>query len=667
MEPKIEEVEVEPQLVSHPRAKSKVWKYFGFDMEEDEVGKRAHCRLCLAQIGYSGNTTNLYAHLQRHHPDAFMEFEKGNADSPNQQQPSSTQQQVAPPGGCARQNSQEARRQVEVASAVLGFLCEGLHPLATADEPFFQVMLRTLDPRCSPPASADLLVHALPQRHQQVRSAVAAEFSGLNCCGLSADLWRSETHGRSYVTLYAHQLASTAAAPGTGLQALSRCLKTFEVPADSPAEGITRALYEVFTEWGVTGRVRGATITCGSPDVRKACAQLELPVLVPCFAERLTCGVHSAFMLPGIQALLARCRRLVDYFQQSVVAAYMLQERLKQQQQQQQQPGRPAGAGGPVAPPLVSERQGCWSATLTMLQRLRENQQAVTSVLLEDANNQTLLLGAAEWTLLEGLLRLLQALRSAADMFCRTACPSISMLKPVLHMLQSTALRPCDGDPAELRDARRAVAGALDEAYARPAELDMFLKVASFLDPRYKRLPFLTPSERAQVEARVLEEAATFYQRHTPSTPPTDEPANKKQALDGSDSAGAAANPLAVIFCQSGSADSQEEFQAQAEEELSNFKAQKVLGLNEDPLRWWSDRVLLFPMLPRVLQKYWCVPATSAPAHRLFGPAGSTLWGKRNRLDPEHVDQQIFLYENTRTYHEPEPPCSDKDLTGIMV
>ncbi|XP_041935683.1 E3 SUMO-protein ligase ZBED1-like [Alosa sapidissima] len=687
MEPKSEEVEVEPQLVSHPRAKSKVWKYFGFDMEEDEVGKRAHCRLCLAQIGYSGNTTNLYAHLQRHHADAFLEFEKSTGDSPNQtqqqQQTMTTQQhqhqhQQRTLQACTRQNSQEARRQAEVTAAVLGFLCEGLHPLATADEPFFQALLRTLEPRYSPPTFAELVAHALPQRQQQVRAAVAAELAGLSCCGVSADQWRSETHGRSYVTLYAHQLAmssSASSSAATGLRALSRCLKTFEVPADSPAEGITRALYEVFMEWGVTGRVCGATIACGSPDVRKACAQLELPVIMPCFADQLTRGVNDAFLLPGVQALLSRCRRLVDYFQQSVVASYMLQERTKQQQSRSSTATPAEGGGVAGVASLVTERPGCWSSTLAMLQRLRENQPAVTSVLLDDANNQTLLLGAAEWTLLDGLLRMLQGLRSAADMFCRGgsggggvvgggARPTISMLKPVLHMLQSTALRRCEGDPAELHDARRAVAGALDEAYARPAELDMFLKVASFLDPRYKRLPFLTPSERAQVEARVLEEAAALYQRHTPSSPPSnDEPPNKKQAPPDS---GTTANPLAVIFCQSGAADSQEEFQAQAEEELSNFKAQKVLGLNEDPLRWWSDRTLLFPMLPRVLQKYWCVPATSAPAHRLFGPAGSALWGKRNRLDPEHVDQQVFLYENTRTHYEPELSCVDKEMTGLV-
>ncbi|XP_063068909.1 dehydrogenase/reductase SDR family member on chromosome X isoform X1 [Engraulis encrasicolus] len=739
MDLKCEEVEAitvtvsEPQLVSHPRAKSKVWKYFGFD-PEDEVGKRAHCRICLAQIGYSGNTTNLYAHLQRHHPDAFIEFEKstgtgGETTQPPQQlqAPSSS---LLPPSALScssRQFSHDSKRQLEVASSVLGFLCEGLHPVSVADEPFFQALVRTLDPRVTPPSSAELLSHALPLRHQQVRAAVSAELSGTlssSCCAVSTDLWTSETHGRSYVTVYAHQLSQTphphpavtattqtthpavVTAPA-GFRLVSCCLKTFEVPADGAAEGMTRALYEVFMQWGVASRLQGAT-TCGSPDLLRACSQLELPVLVPCFAERLNRGVHAAFRVPGVQSLLARCRRLVDYFQQSVVANYMLQERLRQQARQAGSSGSVAGAGSGSASPLVGSGRprdgGCWSSTLTMLRRLRDNQPAVTAVLLEDANNQALLLGAAEWALLDGLLVVLRALRSAADMFCSggtstsgstsssSGGPFISMLKPVLHMLLSTALRPLDADSAELRDARRAVASALEEAYQAPPHLDMFLKVASFLDPRYKRLPFLSAGERAQVESRVQEEAAALYQRHAPSQRhgssssghahldprargchDDQPPANKKQALsccatsvdhpdadlepvDTSDPEHAdadVANPLAVIFCQSGAggAETQEEFQAAAEEELSNFKAQKVLGLNEDPLRWWSDRVLLFPMLPRVLQKYWCVQATSVPAQRLFGPAGATLWGRRNRLDPDLVDQQVFLYENTRNYY----------------
>merc|ERR1712131_408138 len=70
-------------LVAHPRAKSKVWKYFGFDTDADGCilhWKRIYCRICMAQIAYSGNTSNLSYHLEKNHPDEFCEFVKSNTE-----------------------------------------------------------------------------------------------------------------------------------------------------------------------------------------------------------------------------------------------------------------------------------------------------------------------------------------------------------------------------------------------------------------------------------------------------------------------------------------------------------------------------------------------------------------------------------------------------------
>jgi len=101
-------------------------------------------------------------------------------------------------------------------------------------------------------------------------------------------------------------------------------------------------------------------------------------------------------------------------------------------------------------------------------------------------------------------------------------------------------------------------------------------------------------------------------------------------------------------------------------EELGNYKSQRLLGLNEDPLLWWSSHAALFPTLPKVLQKYWCVPATAVPCHRLFGPSGPAQSGKPSRpAPPALVDPQVFLYENLRGYHEAE--VADDDLEDAVA
>ena len=53
--------------------KSHVWKHFGFFTNEEEilVREKAVCRLCLAEVLYSKNTTNLRTHLERHHQNEY--------------------------------------------------------------------------------------------------------------------------------------------------------------------------------------------------------------------------------------------------------------------------------------------------------------------------------------------------------------------------------------------------------------------------------------------------------------------------------------------------------------------------------------------------------------------------------------------------------------------
>lgn len=206
---------------------------------------------------------------------------------------------------------------------------------------------------------------------------------------------------------------------------------------------------------------------------------------------------------------------------------------------------------------------------------------------------------------------------------------------------------------------KEVLAKVLSNTYSQNAqqEIAMFLNIATFLDPRYKKLPFLSNQERAKVESNLIDEARAILEKQNACLEDfsfvSEEPPSKKRATSMQE------NPLAAIFCQSEIDQGHEELHSQVLEEIGNYKSQRVLGLNEDPLLWWSSHATLFPTLPKLLQKYWCVPATSAPCHRLFSSSGTVLCGKRNRIAPPLVDQQVFLYENSRGYYEPEP-CEEE-------
>ncbi|XP_023562680.1 zinc finger BED domain-containing protein 1 [Octodon degus] len=673
------------KLVAHPRAKSKVWRYFGFDTDAEGCilhWKKIYCRVCRAQIAYSGNTSNLSYHLEKNHPEEFCEFVKSNTEQMREAFASafSKLKPDASASACGTPCSQDAtgagatgmgttgvvapklvatkpgpgmdsRRQQELTAAVLGLLCEGLYPTSLVDEPTFRTLLRAAEPRYELPGRAFFSGRAIPERYAAVRHAVLRELAEAAWCGVCMDVWPSRSQNRSYVTLSVRFLTL---GPPHGLAATSRCLKTFEVPEDNAAEGIARLLYEAFMEWGIGAKVAGATTDAGR-DVAKACSLLDVAVHVPCLARTFEAAVQRALRLPKLAGLLARCGRLVQYFQQSPVARALLVAKQKQQ--------------GAAPRMLRSDRAPRWGGTLAMLRRLQEQQFAVAGALVEDSNNHHLLLEPADWAAVEALVELLRPLQQVAEMLRACRYPTVSMLKPLLHMLLSTALAPKDSDTEAIGTAKELMAKELAATYREAPELDMFLNVATFLDPRYKRMPFLSAFERQQVENRVVEEAKALLDKLRAEAfvqpedggfaAESDEPAAKKPTLataaTATVSTAAAATPgsavhdmLAEIFCQPGGEDEQDERHAQVVEELSSFKSQKVLALSEDPLRWWAERLALFPVLPRVLQKYWCVAATRAPPERLFGSAANVVAAKRNRLAPAHVDAQVFLYENAQ-------------------
>ena len=58
-------------IVCHPKVKSKVWKHFGFVANKKGKianNKKVICRLREHQLAYSGNTSNLFYHLEKEHP-----------------------------------------------------------------------------------------------------------------------------------------------------------------------------------------------------------------------------------------------------------------------------------------------------------------------------------------------------------------------------------------------------------------------------------------------------------------------------------------------------------------------------------------------------------------------------------------------------------------------
>lgn len=64
-----------------------------------------------------------------------------------------------------------------------------------------------------------------------------------------------------------------------------------------------------------------------------------------------------------------------------------------------------------------------------------------------------------------------------------------------------------------------------------------------------------------------------------------------------------------------------------------------------NPLEWWANNQMRFPLVAKLARRMLCITATSAPSERLFSQAGLTIASDRASLDPDFADTLIFLQD----------------------
>ncbi|XP_059910907.1 uncharacterized protein LOC132459985 [Gadus macrocephalus] len=176
------------------------------------------------------------------------------------------------------------------------------------------------------------------------------------------------------------------------------------------------------------------------------------------------------------------------------------------------------------------------------------------------------------------------------------------------------------------------------------------LRSASALDPRFKGLPFLSEDDVAETFGRVVAEAASLEQQvrveeHevTEGTQPTEEQNQSSPPAKRRAPSSLLENLLGNTFSRATQPISA---YAQAEEEVNKFRGAPPVPLSEDPLSWWRKNEIMYPLLSKLGKRYFCIPATSVSAERVFSTAGDIVTAQRSTLTPEHVDQLLFLHKN---------------------
>ena len=187
-------------------------------------------------------------------------------------------------------------------------------------------------------------------------------------------------------------------------------------------------------------------------------------------------------------------------------------------------------------------------------------------------------------------------------------------------------------------------------------EISTLLKVAMFLEPKFKEMPFLNRVEKQQVKEIVKFELQRFIEQteelHV-------EDADAPTTLPGSESSYPPAKKKKVeLFFEDIMGSSSREGEAVASiEGVANAEVDRYITESpekldcKNPLTWWKSHDSCYKYLPLLAQKIFCVTATSVASERIFSTASNIIHEKRCRVIPKNVNKLIFLHENMNRLH----------------
>ncbi|KAL2089159.1 hypothetical protein ACEWY4_016058 [Coilia grayii] len=248
---------------------------------------------------------------------------------------------------------------------------------------------------------------------------------------------------------------------------------------------------------------------------------------------------------------------------------------------------------------LITESPTRWGSQQLMIARFLEQEKAVSQVLLANKKARHLVPSWQDMALLKSLNKALAPLFEFTDALSGEKYVSVSFLKPVLHLFNNDILSRKDGDTELTQAVKEGVLKYLNEKYYDPTT-DNLLDMATLADPRFKtaymkeeRVGFIKMRAVADLVGMVGGSTApeSAQRAAASSSPPAAEedpelthPTKKKKNL------GSYFKKAVQPSTHSPPS------RASIELELSMYLQAPVPDSETDPLEWWKQHELNFPI-----------------------------------------------------------------------
>jgi len=182
----------ELNLVKKPNTTRSVWNYFG--VTADETGVPVHakldkpiCRLCKKTVpAKRSNATNLFTHLEDHHPSVFSEIVPTASRVPKRRQ--ATLVEVVE---TAKKYDPKSTRAQELSRAVTHYIAKDMQLFCCVERSGFKHLVNVLDLKYQIPHFSK---YEIPRLYNEVKGIVKPEVQRARYFAASTDLWCSKAN-----------------------------------------------------------------------------------------------------------------------------------------------------------------------------------------------------------------------------------------------------------------------------------------------------------------------------------------------------------------------------------------------------------------------------------------------------------------------------------------
>ncbi|KAL4005537.1 hypothetical protein ACER0C_005250 [Sarotherodon galilaeus] len=434
----------EEELVGKKKTNgSIIGRWFGFKVS-DEQQNNVFCRECRKSVATKGSsTTNLFHHLQLRHKVQYEECVKLRAvaqTAKSSEVPAVKQATLQHSYTPAVPYDTKSEKWGEITKAVAYHIAKDMVPISTVEQEGFIQLLKTLDRRYQLPSRKYFTREALPKMYTEVRQSLAAQLTKVSHFALTTDLWSSRTC-EPYMSVTIHFMEDW--------ELKTACLQTSYFPQDHTREHIAEALQDVLKTWKLNPTGLVAITTDNGANIVKA-VQLNKWPRIQCFGHRLHLAIGHAMDDARITRAISLCKKVVSSF------SYSWRKR-RELAEVQIQLGLPSHQ-------LLTEATTRWGSRLVMIERVVEQERALSKVLSVDMKTRPLVPTWQDIEVLEAVQKALKPCQDFTDALSGEKYVTLSYVRPVLHLFNTSLLAPGEED-SELLD---------------------LLDMASFVDPRFR-------------------------------------------------------------------------------------------------------------------------------------------------------------------------------------